>query len=90
MYKHRLSAINFLVTKRSDVRIRHDGCIAGRHKNTITEDDAKDAVQHAVASAKLEGVSLRKRFVDQLYQEALGQQTPSGKQRRAIKPQTHI
>jgi hypothetical protein len=79
-----------LVSTRSDVRIRHDGFVAGRHKVAITEDDANDAVRHAVASAKLEGVSLRKRFVERLYQEALAQRAPSGKQRRASKQQTHI
>jgi|GEM_PF-5761940 len=75
MHKYRVSAVNFFVTKRSDVRIRYDGSIVSRYKKTITEADAKDAVQHAVASAKLEGVVLRKRFVDRLYKEALGTTT---------------
>jgi hypothetical protein len=89
MHKYHVSAVNFFVTKRSSFRVRFDGTIVGRHKKTITEAEAKDAVQHAVASAKLEGITLKTRFVDQLYQEALGLR-PSGKQRRARKQQIHI
>lgn len=84
MHKHRIRAANFSVTKRSDVRIRYDGWVVARHEKTLGAADVKEAVQHAVASAKLEGVSLGKKFVEQLYREALEPANHrSGKERRA-------
>jgi hypothetical protein len=82
MYKHHLRAVNFVVTNRFGLRLRFDGVVAGRFKKTILEDDAKDAVRHAVASARLEGVSLPKQFIARVYREAVGVRPASGKRSR--------
>ena len=84
MKKRRVTATDFLVTTRLKAKLRHDGLVVSRYKKVLGEDEIRNAVQHAVASAKLEGVTFRKGFVDALYREAIDATSEkAGKRRRA-------
>jgi hypothetical protein len=84
MKKRRVTATDFLVTTRLKARLRHDGLVVSRHRKVLGEDDIRNAVQHAIASANLEGVTFRKSFVDKLYREAIDPTSEEhGKRRRA-------